>query len=174
MESELDLLEQEGILEKTQFSERAAAPVVAIPKHDGCLQLCGDYKVTINPSLDVDHYPLPKPDDIFATLAGGQLYTTLDVVHAYNQLILDDESRQYVTINTIKGLYQYTRLPFGIVSATAVFQWTMDSILQGAIIVTGKTTEQHLQNLEEVLGCSCEEIKVSVSITKCNVSRAPH
>ena len=120
VESELDRLEQEGVLEKTHFSEWAA-PVVAVPKPDSRLRLCGDYKVTINPSLDVDQYPLPKPDDIFATLAGGQLYTTLDLAHAYNQLILDDDSRKYVTVNTIKGLYQYTRLPFGIASAPAVF-----------------------------------------------------
>lgn len=110
--------------------------------------------------LDVDQYPLPKPDDIFATLAGGQLFTTLDLSHAYNQLLMDEESQKFVTINTHKGLYQYTRLPFGIASAPAVFQQIMDTILQGIdgvacyiddIIITGRTTEEHLERLEEVL-----------------------
>ena len=65
-----------------------------------------------------------------------------------------------VTINTPKGLYRYTRLPFGIASAPAIFQRTMDSILQGCagsacyiddIILTGKDDEEHLKRLEEVM-----------------------
>ena len=133
---------------------------MAVPKRDGCIRLCGNYKVTINPALEVDQHPLPKPDDIFATLSGGQHFTTLDLTHAYNQLLLDENSRKYVTINTHKGLYQYTCLPFGIASAPTIFQRTMDTILQGLegvawyiddIIITGKITEEHLKHLEEVL-----------------------
>ena len=63
-------MEQEGVLEKTHYSD------VAVPKP------------VLNPVLDVDQYPLPKPEEIFATLAGGQSFTTLDLSHAYNQLIL--------------------------------------------------------------------------------------
>ena len=161
VESELDCLEQEGVIEKTHYSEWAA-PVVAVPKPDERIRLCGDYKITVNPVLDVDQYPLPKPEDSFATLSEGQQFTTLDLTHAYNQFILDEDSRKYVTINTHKGFYQYTRLPFGIASAPAVFQRTMDTILQGVegmacyiddIIITGKTTEEHLEHMEEVLRC---------------------
>ena len=133
---------------------------MAVPKADGGIRLCGDYKVTVNPVLDIDQYPLPKPEDLFATLSGGQLFTTLDLTHTYNQLVLDEESHKFVTVNTHKGLYQYTRLPFGIASAPAVFQRTMDTILQGAegvacyiddIIVTGRTPAKHVEHLEEVL-----------------------
>ena len=45
--------------------------VVPIPKGDGLIRLCGDYKVTINPELEIDLYPLPKPEELFAKLAGG-------------------------------------------------------------------------------------------------------
>ncbi len=53
VENELDRLENNGVLEKTTYSEWAA-PIVAVPKRDGRLRLCGDYKVTVNPVLDVD------------------------------------------------------------------------------------------------------------------------
>ena len=115
--SELDRLEQDGVPEKTHFSEWVAS-VVVVPKPDGRLRLCGDYKVTTNLMLDVDQCPLRRPDDIFATLAIGQQFSTLDLAHAYNQLILDDEFWKHMTVNTLKGLYHYTR-PFGIASAPA-------------------------------------------------------
>ena len=91
MESELDRLTEAGVLEKVPYSEWAT-PVVVVPKLDGGVRLCGDYKVTVNPVLDIDQYPIPNPDDIFASLAGGQLFTTLDLSHAYNQLLLDEDS----------------------------------------------------------------------------------
>ena len=46
-------------------------------------------------------------------------------------MVLDEDSRQFVTVNTHLGLYRYTRLPFGVASAPAIFQHTMDTILQG-------------------------------------------
>ena len=119
-----------------------------------------DYKVTVNLALDVNQYPLPKPEDLFAMLAGGQKFSKLDLSQAYQQLLLEEECKKYTTINTHKGLYQYSRLPFGIASAPAIFQKTMDAILQGIphvicyiddILVTGANDAEHLQNLGEVL-----------------------
>ena len=104
-----------------------AAPIVTVPKGDGKLRICGDYKMTVNPRLDIDQYPLPKPDDLFASLAGGQKFSKIDLTQAYQQMVLDEESREFVTINTHMGLYRYTRLPFGVASAPAIFnvQWTL-------------------------------------------------
>ena len=159
IDRELDRLEGEGIIEKVSHSHWAA-PVVPVPKGDGQIRLCGDYKVTINPVLEVDQYPLPKPDDLFATLAGGKKFTKIDLTHAYQQMSLEESSRELVTINTHRGLYRYKRLPFGVASAPAVFQKVMDTVLQGLpkvicylddILVTGSTEEEHLENVEKVL-----------------------
>ena len=95
--AELDRLESEGILKKVDHSAWAA-PIVAVPKKDGRFRICGDYKVTVNRSLDIDQYPLPKPADLFATLAGGQLFTKLDLTQAYQQLLLDESSQQYTIL----------------------------------------------------------------------------
>ena len=119
-----------GILEPVQFSEWAT-PVVPILKGDGSIRLCGDYKVTVNRETKVDTYPLPRIEDIHASLAGGTMFTKLDLSHAYQQVILDNETKPCVTINTHKGLYQVNRLPFGLSSAPSMFQRIMESILQG-------------------------------------------
>ena len=151
-----DRMERLGIVERVHTSEWAS-PIVPVPKADGSIRICGDFKVTINPVLEVDQYPLPRPEDIFSTLAGGQRFSKLDLASAYQQLILDESSRQYVTVNTHKGLYRYTRLPFGVASAPAVFQNVMENGLTGVccylddILVMGKTDEEHYQNLKAVL-----------------------
>ena len=156
---ELDRLQTEGIIVPTRFS-KWAAPIVPVVKGDGSIRICGDFKRTINKAAKTEIYPLPRIEELFACLSGGQTFTTLDLSHAYLQLELEEESQELVTINTPKGLYKYTRLPFGVASAPAIFQRTMESVLQGLpmvcvyiddIIVSGKTPEEHLYNLNEVL-----------------------
>ena len=103
--------------------------MVPVPKTEGTIRLCSDYKVTINPQFEIDQYPLPKPDNIFATLAEGKWF--IDMKHVYQQLNLAENSCRYITVNTHRGLYCYTRLPFGVASAPAQFQKIMDVVLQG-------------------------------------------
>ena len=73
--------------------------------NDETLRICGDYKVTLNGTLQVDQYFLLHPSDLFTYLTGGTKFTKLDLSAAYEQLSLDAESRKLVTINTLKGLF---------------------------------------------------------------------
>ena len=108
VEDELECLVTEGTLERVTHSEWAT-PLIAVLKADKkSVRLCGDFKVTVNPVAKLDRYPVPKVEDLFATLSGGKLFTKLDLRHAYQQLLLDDESKKYVVVNTTKGLFQYT------------------------------------------------------------------
>ena len=159
VEAELSRLTNDGIIEPVQFSDWAA-PVVPVKKGDGNIRLCGDYKTTINQESKLEQYPIPQIEDLFAALSGGKLFTKLDMSHAYQQLVLDPQSRKYTTISTHKGLFQYTRLFFGIASAPAIFQRTMEGVLQGIphvcvylddVLITGGTEAEHLANLREVL-----------------------
>ena len=156
---ELERLEEAGVIQKVTNS-KLSAPIEPVPKVDGKLRICGDYKVTVNPVLQVEQYPLSKPDDLFATLAGGKKFSKIDLTSAYQQMSLDEKPRELVKINTHKGLYQYTRLPFGVASALAIFQKTMDVVLQGLpqvicylddILITGSTEDEQLTNVEKVL-----------------------
>ena len=160
VEKELDRLEEEGIIEPVTFSDWAA-PIVPVLKADkSSVRICGDFKLTVNQASKLDHYPIPKVEDLFASLAGGQTFTKLDLSQAYQQIRLEEQSRQYVVINTHKGLFRYTRLPYGVSSAPAIFQRTMELLLQGIpgvvvylddILITGKTKSEHVKALDEVL-----------------------
>ena len=87
--------------------------------------------MTVNRVSKFDNYPIPKTEDLFAVLGGGEQYSKLDLSQAYQQLELDEDSKKYTTINTHKGLFQYNRLPFGIASAPGIFQRTIENLLQG-------------------------------------------
>ena len=160
VEAEIDRLLSEGIIEPVEYADWAA-PVVAVLKSDRkSVRLCGDFRMTVNPVAKLHRHPIPRVDDLFATLQGGQKFTKLDLSQAYQQLPLHPDSRKYVVINTHKGLFQYTRLPFGISSAPGIFQKEMDNLLVAIpgvivylndILVTGENEPKHLQSLEEVL-----------------------
>ncbi|KAK2169582.1 hypothetical protein NP493_1183g00002 [Ridgeia piscesae] len=133
------------------------------------------FKVTINPQLDVDEYPLPQIEEIYANLSGDQQFSVIDLRQAYLQMEVEEESKTYLTVNTHRGLYQYQRLPYGVASAPAVWQRAMDQVLQGIpgvqcylddIIVTGRTREEHLKALDKVLG-RLEEHGLKANKEKC-------
>ena len=108
----LDRMESSGILVKVSSSDWAA-PIVPVPKKDGQFCICGDYKVSVNPAMEIEQYPLPKPQELFATLAGGRRFTKLDLTQAYLQLPLDEESCRYTTINTVSVHTSTVRHCFG-------------------------------------------------------------
>lgn len=90
----------------------------------------------------------------------SEKYSKLDLSHAYQQVILDEDSKRYVTLNTHKGLFTVNRLPFGVASSPAIFQRIMEGLLQGIprvaiylddILITGRNDQEHLHTLSEVL-----------------------
>ena len=159
IEEELARLQTEEIIKPVEFSEWAA-PIVPVMKENGKIRICGDYKITVNQASKLDRYPIPKIEDLLATLEGGEKFTKLDMSQAYQQMELDEDSKQYLTINTHKGLYRYNRLPFGVSSASGIFQRTMENLLQGIphiivrsddILISGKDDEHHVEILDQAL-----------------------
>ena len=179
VEEELDRLERQGVWERVKYS-KWAAPIVPVLKDgkdpSGPIRICGDYKVTVNKAAPVDTYPIPNTIDQLATLAGGEKFTKLDLSQAYQQLELDEESRELLTINTHMGLYRPKRLQFGVHSATGIFQREMDNRLRRIpfvkvrvddILVSGRNDKEHLQNLRAVLQI-LKESGLTVKFAKCS------
>ena len=127
IEETLEKLVDQGVYKPVTHSSWAA-PIVPVRKEGGGIRICGDYKLTVNQAADCDLYPVPKTEDLLATLNGGETFTKLDLSQAYQQLKLDAESQKLCTINTHKGLFQPTRLQFGIHSAAGVFQREIERV----------------------------------------------
>ena len=97
VELELKQLQQTGNIKQIEHSDWAA-PIVPVVKKDGSVRICGDYRLTVNRAAKPDTYPLPRIDDIFASLSGGKTFSKLDLANAYQQIPLEQKSKQLVTI----------------------------------------------------------------------------
>ena len=160
VEEELKRLQNEGILTKVEWSDWAT-PIEPIPKKDGSVRICGDFKGTVNSELQAQQYPIPCIEDIFSKLAGGRnCQLNISLRQAYHQLEMEEDSKKCFNINTHMGLFKYNRLVFGITPPPAIWQRTIDQELEGTsgtsctlddMIITGKDDAEHLDNSEEVL-----------------------
>lgn len=178
VEKEIDRLKAEGVLRPVSYSQWAT-PVVPIVKKSGEIRLCGDYRSTVNQATESDTYPMPTANEVFAIIAGGRYFTTLDLERAYTQVIVDEDTAKLLTLNTSKGLYTVHRLAFGVKACPGIFQRLMTALLAGIpgvavliddIIISGHTRADMCQRLDAVL----ERIKkagLRLNANKCKVAR---
>ena len=179
VDAELDRLEEQVVWAKVSYSRWAAqiVPVLKDAKDPASpVRICGDYKSTVNQVAPLDTYPIPNITDQLAAMSGGETFTKLDLSQAYQQLELDDQSKELLTISTHRGLYQPSRLQFGVHSATGIFQRVMDSKLSGIpfvhvrvddILMSGKNDKEHLRNLEAVMQ-ALKEAGLTLNPSKCS------
>ena len=117
-------------MESVDVSEWAT-PIVPVIKEDVCIRICEDYKMTVNQVSQLDNYPIPKIDIPFAEILGCKKFAKLDLKQAYQQMSLDESSRELLTINTHLGLFKPTRLASGTKSTTRIFQKALENKPQG-------------------------------------------
>ncbi|KII69063.1 Retrovirus-related Pol polyprotein [Thelohanellus kitauei] len=173
VEKALKQLLDENIIGQVEYSEWAT-PIVPVSKANGQVRICVDYSTTVNPQIFMPHFTLPRIEDIFADLNGQVMYSIIDLASAYHQMPLSEESRKITTITTHIGLFQFTRLPFGLASAPLVWQKAVDQILSKVertrcylydLIVIGKTKEDHLQNLDKCFS-ALQKAGVEINLRK--------
>ena len=101
----LHRLEDLGIITRVDHSEWAI-PIVVVQKPNGKVCICGDYKVTVNPQLHVEQHPIPRVDELFAKLQGGQHFSKRDMSDVYLQVELNYATKKLLVVNTHKGLFR--------------------------------------------------------------------
>ena len=172
VKTEFEKLEQLGIVRKSKSPW--AAPLHLVPKGDGW-RVCGDYR-RLNTVTVPDSYPMANPNALYTSLHGCKYFTTLDLVRGYNQIPMEPASIEKTAVITPLGLYEYTRMPFGLCNAAQTFQRFMDNLLGHLsntfvylddILIFSKTYEEHLQHLEEVLRI-LHEANLRIGIEKCH------
>ena len=101
--------------------------MVYVKKKNNNIWMCADFLTGLNACLWDHTYPLPSPEDTFASLNGGKIFSKLNLLDAYLQVKVEEECSKLLTINTQKGLYKFNRLPFGLKVSLVFFSklWTL-------------------------------------------------
>ena len=169
-----DLLKK-GIIKES--SSPYASPVVVVKKKDGSLRLCVDYR-RLNEKTKKDAYPLPRIEESLDALRGSKYFSTLDLASGYHQVAMDDKHQEKTAFITPFGLFEYTRMPFGLCNAPATFQRLMQTSMNDLvfqillvylddILVYASSFEEHLHRLEIVLS-RLREIGLKLNPEKCS------
>ncbi|MBW0512749.1 hypothetical protein O181_052464 [Austropuccinia psidii MF-1] len=138
---------QNGIVEITTL--------VLITSHDGKSRLCGDFRA-LNNYTRADRYPIPRIPNALDKLAKDKYITKRDCMKGFHQNGVKLSSMKLLIIIYHMGIYEYTRMPFGIKIAPAHFQSIMDTIFQDEILECNFGQQELLALGHKVSGLSLE------------------
>ena len=157
----LNQLLKDNVVEPSR-SPWAAAVVITPKKSPGQWRFAIDYR-RLNDVTKFDAYPMPRVDNGLELLNGATHFTSLDLASGFHQVRIDDASKELTAFLTPEGLFQFTRMPFGLKCAPATFQRLMDIVLAGLtwrscmvylddiLIFTSGTFNAHLDAIQKVL-----------------------
>jgi len=177
---EVDKMLKAGIIESS-YSEWSN-PIVMVKKPNGKYRFCLDFR-KVNSLSKKDAYPLPNMNGILDKLRAARYISTIDLSQAYFQIPLAEKSREITAFSVPgKGLYHFTRMPYGLTGAPATFQRLLDRLigpemepfafayLDDIVIVT-PTFEEHMAWLRKVLD-KITGAGLTVNLDKCEFCRS--
>ena len=173
-QEEIEKMLTQGVIEPA-ISEWAS-PIVLVPKPDGSLRFCVDYR-RLNAITVPDTYPLPRMDECIDSLGDAAIFTTLDCNSGYWQIPVDPPDRDKTTFTSHYGTYRFRRLPFGLRNAPATFQRAIDVILSGVkwktclvylddVIIFSPDRKSHLKHVDDALYL-LRKAGLSLKLRKC-------
>ncbi|KAD5507444.1 hypothetical protein E3N88_15147 [Mikania micrantha] len=148
--SEVDKLVKAGILKEVHYHTWVANPVM-VKKSDGSWRMCVDFK-DLNKACPKDCYPLPEIDLKVDSLAGYNFKCFLDAYKGYHYVQMRKEDEEKTSFHTPKGIFCYTKMPFGLKNAGATYQRLIDRAFGNQI---GRNMEAYVDDL--VIKSSSEE-----------------
>ncbi|XP_031359175.1 uncharacterized protein K02A2.6-like [Photinus pyralis] len=161
------------IIERVEGSSEWVNSYVIVRKNNGSLRICLDPK-NLNESIKDSKYKLTSLDDIISNINGSTVFTLLDATSGFWNIPLDKESSKLCTFATPFGRYKFLRMPFGIKTASEVFQERFQEIFADNgvqvyiddILVHGKDKQEHDERLKNVFRKAHEQ-NVKFNLSKC-------
>src|SRR5699024_7240143 len=154
----------------------AGAPIIFVPKKDGSLRLCVDYR-GLNAITAKNRYPLPLVSEILDRLSSAKIYTKLDLRDAYHRIRIKEGCEWMTAFRTRYGHFEYTVMPFGLANAPATFQAYVNRALSDLldvccivylddILIFSNSEEEHVCHVREVLA-RLRKFRLYIKASKC-------
>lgn len=169
---EFDQMLQDGTARRSDSPW--SSPLHLVRKKDDGWRPCGDYRM-LNARTIPDQYPVRHLQDFTQQLTGSAIYSTIDLVKAYNQIPVFEEDIPKTAITTPFGLYEFPFMTFGLRNAAQTFQRFMDEVLRGLdfcyaylddILVSSSSSHQHQDHLKQLFK-RLSDYGVLINTNKC-------
>ncbi|RVW91018.1 Transposon Ty3-I Gag-Pol polyprotein [Vitis vinifera] len=158
-----------GFLSVVEYPEWLAN-VVPVPKKDGKVRVCVDFR-DLNKASPKDDFPLPHIDMLVDSTAGHSMLSFMDGFSGYSQILMAPEDMEKTSFITEWGTYCYRVMPFGLKNAGATYQRAATTLFHDMMhrdvevyvddmIVKSRDRSDHLAALESERGIEVDPDKI--------------
>ena len=172
------MIQQDIWDEVTHGGSNWASPIVAIKKTNRDIRICGDCKIGVNHQICSNSFPFSRNETTSHELANVKHFAKTNLKSAYNQIEVDDKFKEITTLNISMGLLRWSHLPFGIQTASHVFQRTIEKILLRKVdniiiyqddIYLGARTREELKSKTEQVIRRLKQSGMTINRDKCKL-----
>lgn len=177
VEKEIDEMLKLGVIEPATSAYNA--PIVLVKKKDGKYRFCCDLR-SLNDVTVFDAEPITDVEHLFQSLGKAKFFSKLDLTKGYWAIPIEEEDRDKTAFTTTRGQFRWVNMPFGLKTATGVFNRMMRKLLgplkckdmihhfMDDILIASETWEEHMQALRAVLQ-RLEDANIAAKPSKCYI-----